>query len=103
MNGESGPASPELLRDWVDRLRGELGISPEVDITAVLSLAGAAAHAVTRPAAPLTTYLLGYATASAAADGADAGDAFRMAVERVRAAVEAHEGTDRSPGGPNET
>ena len=50
-----------LLQGWADEVRAALGIDEAVDITAVLGLAGVAAHAVVRPAAPLTTYLVGFA------------------------------------------
>lgn len=58
----------ETLERWSASLARELGVSDlEVDIDAVLALAGVAAHAVLRPAAPLTTYLVGYAAGRAAA------------------------------------
>jgi len=50
------------LDDWTGALCAELGLDPEdVDQQTVLNLARVAAHAVDRPAAPLTTYLLGMA------------------------------------------
>lgn len=53
---------PAALDDWVDRLTGALGVPREaVDIAAVLDLARDAAHGVARPAAPLTTFVAGYA------------------------------------------
>jgi len=51
------------LQDWIDALADELGIDTDVDMTAVLDLARDAAHHVERPAAPLTTFLVGYAAA----------------------------------------
>ena len=53
------------LHDWVDELCEELGIELELDEALVLDLARDAAHNVERPAAPITTFLLGYAAASA--------------------------------------
>jgi molybdopterin-guanine dinucleotide biosynthesis protein A len=52
----------EVLQAWADSLLAELG-QPDtiVDIDGVLGLAGKVAHAVVRPAAPLTTYIVGYA------------------------------------------
>ena len=44
----------------------------------------ATAHAVMRPAAPITTYLVGYAAGLAVAGGADAETAARDALDRVR-------------------
>ena len=48
-------------QDWVDAVSRELGIATPVDVANLLDLARIAAHQVERPAAPLTTYLLGYA------------------------------------------
>ena len=49
------------LHDWIDELCDALEIDAEVDEGLVLDLAREAAHNVERPAAPITTYLLGYA------------------------------------------
>ena len=46
---------------WVDAVSHELGLDTPVDVPALLDLAKVAAHQIERPAAPLTTYLLGYA------------------------------------------
>jgi hypothetical protein len=74
-----------LLADWADRVRSELGIADApLDIQQVLGVAGVAAHAIMRPAAPITTYLAGYAAGLAAAGGADAEAAARDVLERVR-------------------
>jgi hypothetical protein len=50
------------LDDWTDLVCAELGLDPE-DATqkTVLNLARVTAHTVDRPAAPLTSYLLGVA------------------------------------------
>lgn len=61
-----------VLGAWADEVRTALGIDETVDVNAVLGLAGVAAHAVLRPAAPLTTYLVGFAAGRAAAQGQDA-------------------------------
>lgn len=53
------------LHDWIDELCDALDIDVEIDEGIVLDLARDAAHAVERPAAPITTYLLGYAAALA--------------------------------------
>jgi CO/xanthine dehydrogenase Mo-binding subunit len=51
------------LESWVDELATALGVDPaEVDVTRLLDVARDAAHSVARPAAPLTTYLVGLAT-----------------------------------------
>lgn len=50
------------LESWTERVCGELGLEAgEADRDLVLNLARDVAHGVTRPAAPLTTYLLGVA------------------------------------------
>jgi hypothetical protein len=51
------------LHDWIDELCDVLDIDAEVDEGLILDLARDAAHGVERPAAPITTYLLGYAAA----------------------------------------
>jgi hypothetical protein len=72
-----------ILDAWADEVRAALGIDAEVDVKAVLGLAGVAAHAVVRPAAPLTTYLVGFAAGRAEARGEDpaaaAAEATRLA------------------------
>lgn len=58
------------LDDWTDMVCRELGIEDVVDRTevtrAVLDLARDVAHGVARPAAPLTTFLLGVAVGRSA-------------------------------------
>jgi hypothetical protein len=49
--------------DWAAAVKDALGISDEIDVALVLDLAREAAHGVARPAAPVTTYLLGIAVA----------------------------------------
>ena len=56
------------LHDWIDELCDVLDIETEVDEALVLDLARSAAHNVTKVAAPITTYLLGYAAGSQEAD-----------------------------------
>ena len=51
------------LHDWIDELCDALDIETELDEGLVLDLARDAAHNVERPAAPITTYLLGFAAA----------------------------------------
>lgn len=73
-------STDETLERWWRALTTELGIDIEADIDTLLDLAGTAAHAVTRPAAPLTTFLVGYA--------AGRSDADRAAIERLVAQAE---------------
>lgn len=56
------------LHDWIDELCDVLDVETEVDEGLVLDLARAAAHNVERPAAPITTYLLGFAAGSKGAN-----------------------------------
>lgn len=49
------------LHDWIDELSDILDLDTEVDEALLLDLARIAAHNVARPAAPITTYLIGYA------------------------------------------
>jgi hypothetical protein len=53
------------LHDWIDELSDEFDIEVEVDEALVLDLARDAAHRVERRAAPISTFLLGYAAAGA--------------------------------------
>ena len=57
--------SADTLSDWAAALVAELELPAgvEIDIPLVLDLARDAAHGVARPAAPLTTFLVGYAAA----------------------------------------
>lgn len=74
------------LLSWRDLLAAELGIDPAlVDIDAVLGLAGTVAHAVVRPAAPLSTFMAGYAAGLAASNGTDPAEAVAAATGAVRA------------------
>ena len=56
------------LHDWIDELCDVLDIEVEVDEALILDLAKDAAHQVERPAAPISTFLLGYAAASSDGD-----------------------------------
>jgi hypothetical protein len=75
------------LDAWIAELAAALGVdAAAVDRDLVLDLARDAAHGVARPAAPLTTFLVGLAagqrgaTAAAVRDAAEV--AQRMAIER---------------------
>ena len=54
-----------MLDEWISAVKDELGIDLDVDTGVLLDLARDAAHGVARPAAPLTTFLVGYAAAQA--------------------------------------
>ncbi len=51
------------MSDWTAAAAQALGIPDDVDIDAILDVAREAAHGVERPAAPVSTYLMGYAVA----------------------------------------
>lgn len=74
--------SPADLERWVEELAAALDLAEtEVPIGLLLDLTRDAAHGVTRPAGPLTTYLVGLAVAQ----GASIDDA----AARVRTAIAA--------------
>lgn len=73
------------LHDWIDELCDALDLDAEVDEGLVLDLARVAAHNVTRPAAPISTFLLGLA---AGRQGADTEKIEELAA-RARALAEA--------------
>jgi Domain of unknown function (DUF6457) len=58
-------STPSSLDDWTDAVCAELGLDPEDGTQkTVLNLARVVAHTVDRPAAPLTSFLLGCAVGS---------------------------------------
>ncbi|GGO86021.1 NTP transferase domain-containing protein [Wenjunlia tyrosinilytica] len=75
--GEHGGVS--VLERWIEAVGAELGIELDVDIKGLLDLARDAAHGVDRPAAPLTTFLVGYAAARAGGGPAAVAEASRKA------------------------
>ncbi|MFI9029663.1 DUF6457 domain-containing protein [Streptomyces sp. NPDC053560] len=60
-----------VLDEWITAVKAELGIELDVDTAVLLDLARDAAHGVARPAAPLTTFLVGYAAAQQGLDVAE--------------------------------
>lgn len=57
------------LQDWLATLLRDLGLDDAVDLRLLLDVSREVAHAVERPAAPLTTYVLGLAVAREPAGG----------------------------------
>lgn len=57
------------LQDWLATLLRDLGLDDAVDVRLLLDVSREVAHAVERPAAPLTAYVLGLAVAREPADG----------------------------------
>ena len=81
---------PDVLADWVAELAAALDIDAgAVDPTLVLDVAREAAHGVSRPAAPLTTFLIGLSAGGRGGDRAAvehaAGIARRLATEHALA------------------
>ena len=71
------------LTEWTDELSTALGIDVEMEIDAILDLARDAAHLIDRPAAPLTTFLVGYAAAARGGKPDDLEDCMDIATELV--------------------
>jgi hypothetical protein len=70
------------LGAWAHRVATELRLEGfVVDVEGLLDVAGAAAHAIRRPAAPLTTYVAGFAAGRAAASGKDPATALASALD----------------------
>ncbi|MFD1214918.1 DUF6457 domain-containing protein [Arthrobacter sp. GCM10027362] len=77
-------SADQILPPFVTELLTALEIEDTpVDIDAVLGLAGVAAHGVVRPAAPVTTFIVGYAAGLAAATGQATPEAAMRAASRV--------------------
>ncbi|MFE7130247.1 NTP transferase domain-containing protein [Streptomyces sp. NPDC057638] len=87
-----------VLDEWISVVKAELGIDLDVDTPLLLDLARDAAHGVTRPAAPLTTFLVGYAAASAGQGGPEA---VAAAVRKAAALARRWEAEAAPPGAPD--
>ena len=88
------------LHDWIDELCDALDVEDaDLDEALILDVAREAAHNVDRPAAPITTFLLGYAAASTGGDPEEverlAGAAIALAQRWDKSAYDvAHEDDD---------
>ncbi|MEU2225355.1 NTP transferase domain-containing protein [Streptomyces sp. NPDC018347] len=87
-----------VLDEWISAAKNELGIDLDVDTGVLLDLARDAAHGVARPAAPLTTFLVGYAAARAGGGPEAVAEAVRKA---AALASRWEEENDESGGGPS--
>lgn len=74
----------QMLTRWAGGLAADLGIEQVLDVDTILDLAGDAAHGVIRPAAPLTTFLVGVAVGQAGGDPARVSEVLSI----VQAAIE---------------
>lgn len=69
------------LTSWNTKLCDALGLDLDLDVDEILDLARDAAHQVERPAAPLTTFLVGYAAAMRGGSATDITDCVDIAAE----------------------
>ncbi|MGW8972589.1 DUF6457 domain-containing protein [Streptomyces platensis] len=81
-----------VLDEWITAVKAELDIELDVDTAALLDLARDAAHGVARPAAPLTTFLIGYAAGRQDRDVQELAD--RAAALAHRWAAETEDASD---------
>ncbi len=71
------------VEEWVRVVVADLDLPPEVDRDLILGLARDVAHGVARPAAPLTTFLVGLAAGRVGGSAA----AVQAATDRVQRLV----------------
>ncbi|MBL1083189.1 molybdenum cofactor guanylyltransferase [Streptomyces actinomycinicus] len=91
-----------VLDEWISAVKDELGIDLDVDTGVLLDLARDAAHGVARPAAPLTTFLVGYAAAQGEGGPEAVAEAARRAAAlALRWEEEDNAGKAHSSGGPS--
>jgi len=83
-SGKSGRVPAGALGAWLAELQQLLGVEEQLDVDTVLDVARDVAHGVARPAAPLSTFVLGVAVGRAAAAGAPVGEE----LERLAALVQ---------------
>ncbi|MFH8771173.1 NTP transferase domain-containing protein [Streptomyces sp. NPDC017958] len=86
-----------VLDEWISAVKDELGIDLDVDTGALLDLARDAAHGVARPAAPLTTFLVGYAAAQGGGGPEAVAEAARKAVALALRWAEENSGGASAP------
>ncbi|MGW5969838.1 NTP transferase domain-containing protein [Streptomyces sp. NPDC055186] len=91
-----------VLDEWITAVKDELGIDLDVDTGVLLDLARDAAHGVARPAAPLTTFLVGYAAARAGGDREAVAEAARKAAALATRWVD-EDTPDAAPAAPDAT
>ncbi|MDY7543500.1 MULTISPECIES: DUF6457 domain-containing protein [unclassified Cryobacterium] len=82
----STPLPPEALDDWLAVLAVGLDLDPaDVPVGVLLDVARDVAHGVARPAAPLSTFLVGFA---AARNGGTAADVEHASATATRLALD---------------
>ncbi|MEU3278331.1 NTP transferase domain-containing protein [Streptomyces antibioticus] len=94
-----------VLDEWISAAKDELGLDLDVDIKVLLDLARDAAHGVARPAAPLTTFLVGYAAARAGGGPEAVAEAARKAAALAQrwAAEAEREKAEKAEGSENDS
>ncbi|MFI8349144.1 NTP transferase domain-containing protein [Streptomyces sp. NPDC085596] len=86
-----------VLNEWITAVKNELGIDLDVDTRVLLDVARDVAHGVARPAAPLTTFLVGYAAAQGKGDAESIAEASaKVAALAIRWEAE-HSGGGSAP------
>ena len=97
-----------VLTEWMTAAKAELGVELDTEgpenaadsappglTTVLLDLARDAAHGVARPAAPLTSFLVGYAAANAGGTEEDVREAVRKATALAQRWAAEEDGTER--------
>ncbi|MYS16164.1 molybdopterin-guanine dinucleotide biosynthesis protein MobA [Streptomyces sp. SID4982] len=69
------------MHEWIAAAKAELGIDLDVDIAELLDMTKVVAHEVARPAAPITSFLVGYAAALRAGGAGTVSEANRKVTE----------------------
>ncbi|MBT2367311.1 molybdenum cofactor guanylyltransferase [Streptomyces sp. ISL-10] len=87
-----------VLDEWITAVKDELGVELDVDTRVLLDLARDAAHGVARPAAPLTTFLVGYAAARSGGGPEAVAEAARKAVALAARWAEETEESEQTGG-----
>ncbi|MFF7385613.1 NTP transferase domain-containing protein [Streptomyces griseoluteus] len=86
-----------VLNEWITAVKNELGIELDVDTRVLLDAARDVAHGVARPAAPLTTFLIGYAAAQGKGDAASIAEASAKVTDLAARWEAEHSGGGSAP------
>ncbi|MFD8296438.1 NTP transferase domain-containing protein [Streptomyces bauhiniae] len=86
-----------VLNEWITAVKNELGIELDVDTRVLLDAARDVAHGVARPAAPLTTFLIGYAAAQGKGDPASIAEASAKVADLATRWEAEHSGGGSAP------
>lgn len=75
------------LEEWTAEVRVAFGLDHNIDVDLVLDVARDAAQAIARPAAPLTTFLVGLAAGRAGGSEDDV----KAAAAKIQALIAGHQ------------